>query len=286
MDSLENKIKGSLYAFAIGDAMGATTEFLDKNKIKHTLGRVTDIVGGGWLNLRPGEVTDDTQMMICVYYGLWGRPVQKTDPNYYLTLNNICQKFREWANSNPPDIGNTCRSAIYSTPDANFFGWIKANEYRQQVYEYPEYGNGGVMRCLVPALMGAKLLALDQAYATHTNEFTQVYTEKYIDALSSAVHGKKPIIEYDLSVPTGYIVNTVINTMEWFRRSHSLEEAILAPVNDGGDSDTIAALTGGLAGAYYGYDHIPKRWIKQLNKDVKAALDEMTEYIIKNRVNN
>lgn len=57
-------------------------------------------------------------------------------------------------------------------------------------------------------------------------------------------------------------------------------------MNDGGDADTIAALTGGLAGAYYGYSNIPKRWIEQLNKDVKAVLDEMTEYIIKNRVNN
>ena len=48
---LESKIKGALYGFAIGDAMGATTEFMTKESIKKKYGKVTDIIGGGWLNL-------------------------------------------------------------------------------------------------------------------------------------------------------------------------------------------------------------------------------------------
>ena len=93
------------------------------------------------------------------------------------------------------------------------------------------------------------------------------------------MEGNKPEIKRNLRAPTGYIVDTVYNAMEWFRRSHTLEEAIIGPVNDGGDADTIAALTGGLAGAYYGYNNIPKRWINKLNKEVKITLDEITEYI-------
>lgn len=282
MSRLENKVKGALYAFAIGDAMGATTEFLNRDQIKKTYGTVDDILGGGWLHLKRGQVTDDTQMMICVYEGMRGRPTDKADPGYYGTLDNLCQKFREWADSNPPDIGNTCRAAIYSSPDTNFFSWTRANEYRQQTYGTYEYGNGGVMRCLVPALMGNRVLTLDQAYITHTNDFTQQYTDVYYYYLNKALFTEKPIVERKLREPSGYVKNTVYNAVEWFRRSNDLLTAIISAVNDGGDADTIAALTGGLAGAYYGYTSIPERWIKHLDPEVCTKLDEITQYILKN----
>lgn len=66
MENIQSKIKGALYGFAIGDAMGATTEFMSEIEIKEKYGEVRDIIGGGWLNLKPGEVTDDTQMTLCV----------------------------------------------------------------------------------------------------------------------------------------------------------------------------------------------------------------------------
>ena len=55
-------ILGALYGFAIGDAMGATTEFMDEHQIKAKYGQVDNIVGGGWLKLEAGQVTDDTQI--------------------------------------------------------------------------------------------------------------------------------------------------------------------------------------------------------------------------------
>lgn len=66
MSTIKNKIAGAMYGFAIGDAMGATTEFMNPTEIKKKYGKVTDIIGGGWLNLKAGEVTDDTQMTMCV----------------------------------------------------------------------------------------------------------------------------------------------------------------------------------------------------------------------------
>lgn len=64
--NLQDKIKGALYGFAIGDAMGATTEFMDENKIKEKYGIVKDVIGGGWLDIIAGDVTDDTEMSMCV----------------------------------------------------------------------------------------------------------------------------------------------------------------------------------------------------------------------------
>ncbi|MDD7362903.1 MAG: ADP-ribosylglycohydrolase family protein, partial [Firmicutes bacterium] len=51
--------------------------------------------------------------------------------------------------------------------------------------------------------------------------------------------------------------------------SSSYKEAVLKAVNLGGDTDTTASVTGGLAGIIYGYEAIPQRWIKLLkNKEL------------------
>ncbi|MFR9293606.1 MAG: ADP-ribosylglycohydrolase family protein [Turicibacter sanguinis] len=51
--------------------------------------------------------------------------------------------------------------------------------------------------------------------------------------------------------------------------TNSYKEAVLAAVNLGDDTDTTAAVTGGLAGIMYGYESIPKEWIDQLkNKEL------------------
>lgn len=52
-----DRIRGSIYGLAVGDALGATVEFMDKKEIQARYGVLRDIVGGGWLNLRPGEST-------------------------------------------------------------------------------------------------------------------------------------------------------------------------------------------------------------------------------------
>ena len=84
--------------------------------------------------------------------------------------------------------------------------------------------------------------------------------------------------------PTGYVVDSMkcaVTAAFW--NAESFEEAIIAAANMGGDADTIAAITGGLAGAYYGYDAIPERWIKELAPEVKERLDRLTEAAFTNR---
>jgi ADP-ribosyl-[dinitrogen reductase] hydrolase len=49
-----------------------------------------------------------------------------------------------------------------------------------------------------------------------------------------------------------------------FLGADSFEQALITAVNQGGDADTVGALTGALAGAYWGVDSIPIRWLDRL----------------------
>ncbi|RAK20382.1 ADP-ribosylglycohydrolase [Anoxybacillus vitaminiphilus] len=89
-----DRIKGGLFGVAIGDALGATTEFMSAEEIRGTYGKVTDIIGGGWLDLLPGEVTDDTAMTIAVAKGIIRN---KENP-----IAAIGEEFLKWYKTNPP----------------------------------------------------------------------------------------------------------------------------------------------------------------------------------------
>ena len=79
--------------------------------------------------------------------------------------------------------------------------------------------------------------------------------------------------------PSGYLWNTFNNSVYWSNKD-SFKKAIVGAVNHGGDADTIAALTGSLAGARFGYNNIPKEWVKQLNPDVKCFLNKFINFVI------
>ena len=80
--------------------------------------------------------------------------------------------------------------------------------------------------------------------------------------------------------PSGYVVDTMKAVLHCFTSTESFEEALIKCVNLGGDADTNAAILGGLAGAYYGYDAIPKRWVDRLDPAIVsragALADNMT----------
>lgn len=73
MTNLANKIGGALFGVAV-DALGAPLEFMNAKEIQHKYGTVKEIIGGGWLNVKPGEVTDDTQMTIAAALGIAMHP--------------------------------------------------------------------------------------------------------------------------------------------------------------------------------------------------------------------
>jgi ADP-ribosylglycohydrolase len=65
---------------------------------------------------------------------------------------------------------------------------------------------------------------------------------------------------------TGYVVQSLEAALWSFYTTNTFEEGMIKAVNLGNDADTTGAVYGQLAGAYYGYDSIPKRWIESLYK--------------------
>lgn len=263
---MQNKIKGALYGFAIGDAMGATTEFMNEMEIRNNYGRVTEILGGGWLNLKPGAVTDDTQMMLCVC-----EAIERFPRNEKLMLNRCCENFTNWYLSKPADIGGCCRRVIYTCKHTtNHKEWLKVADDPNSL------GNGSLMRTLPLVLMGYDVgTALSQGRLTHNNRICDVSIECYYNNMRSLLdEGTFKNASIVRREPTGHVINTLENALYWAQQAPTLETAIMYAVNHGGDADTIAAITGSLAGAKHGYDAIPQRWIDQLDPVVKVELDK------------
>lgn len=285
MKSLQNptsKIKGALYGFAIGDAMGATTEFMNPVEIKKAYGKVDNIIGGGWLNLEAGEVTDDTQMTLCVCEALeygFGKNRQWSAHEHAskedAMLDRCCSNFIDWYRTMPKDIGGCCSRVIS--------GCIGTADHKTwQAFAHAPYslGNGSLMRTM-PIILACQSedLAISQGRLTHNNTTCDIAISMYYMNIECCLkHNSLKNKASFLADPTGHVMHTLNNAVYWVQETTSLEEAIIGPVNNGGDADTIAAITGSLAGALYGYEAIPQRWVDQLKPEVKNELEKYLNF--------
>lgn len=80
---------------------------------------------------------------------------------------------------------------------------------------------------------------------------------------------------------TGYVIHSLEASIYCLITTNTYEECILKAVNIGGDVDTIAAIVGGAAGLYYGYDAIPERWISEIidREELEKLCDDVEELI-------
>lgn len=300
----ENRIKGALYGVAVGDALGAPLEFMSAEQIQKKHGTVKEMIGGGWLNVRPGEATDDTQMSLAVAEGILANPDAP--------CGEIGDRFIEWMAGGPKDVGNTCRSAILLTRSALQDGepnkaetWFHSAKRTAEASGGFGAGNGALMRTIYPAVYYprgkvARRIANDIGRMTHWNEESAQAIDLYVamvhvltkqdfrsieDCEAQLADTQYDEVELECRdlPPTGYVVNTLGCALQCCRKAHSFEEAVVMAANLGGDADTIAAVTGGLAGAYYGYDAIPQRWIDTLSSSLKAQLDRLAKAAFDNR---
>ena len=268
---------GCLIGLAVGDALGTTLEFKDRDSRPP----VTDIVGGGPFRLKPGEWTDDTSMALCLADSLLacGR----------LDQTDILDRFLRWYDTGENsatgrffDIGNTTRSALerYRRTGAPESGSTDPGSA----------GNGSIMR-LAPIVLrwhhdpsAAVEYARAQSRTTHATleavEGCALLAEILVDAIvtgdksaafrprtalapkldaigKGAWRGKKrAMIE-----STPYVVHTLEAALWAVDGTGNFADAVILAANLADDADTVAAVTGQIAGAIWGLSGIPERWL-------------------------
>jgi ADP-ribosyl-[dinitrogen reductase] hydrolase len=280
MKDLQERARAAFIGLAIGDALGATVEFMTPSEIKAKFGLLREISGGGWLRLRPGQVTDDTEMSLCIARALvsaggW-------------SLQGIAENFSAWLRSKPIDIGDTCRRGIRN--------YMLKGEMESPPNQW-DAGNGACMRILPVALFtlgNDELLenySIAQGHITHNHPYSDAACIAMGRLVQLALLGiSKSRLRRELEsflgehesfrfepfpgLSTAYVVDTIQTVLHFFFKTRDFEDCLVQTVNQGGDADTTGAIAGMLAGSYYGMESIPKRWLRKMDK---GLLDEITE---------
>ena len=285
LEEVRSRAYASLLGVAIGDALGATVEFMTASEIKQTYGILQDIRGGGWLRLAPGQVTDDTQMTLCV-----ARSIHECG----FAARDIAHRFADWLRSRPLDVGNTCRRGIRRYIHFDSLAGPPCDG---------DAGNGAVMRMApvaIASLADSTLLrtwAVEQAHITHHHPLSDAACIHVGGLLHLAYLGRSresmrqyirlainsvPSFGYSnyRGVCTAYVVDTMQTVLYHFFRSRNFEDCLINTVNQGGDADTAGAIVGAIAGAYFGLEEIPQRWIKKLDRHLVDELLNLSHALV------
>ena len=278
MGDVQDRAMAAYLGFALGDALGATVEFLTPREIAARHGLHREITGGGWLKLKPGAVTDDTQMALVLGRSLIAR--QGFD------ARDICAGFAAWLKSGPVDVGNTCRRGIRRFLEK---GTVDGP------YAEDDAGNGAAMRVLPVALatLGhperAAAWTVAQAHATHNHPLSDAACVALVRMVQGLVLGAgSAVIAQEAEAlitqhrdfrftpyrgrSSAFVVETLQTVLHYTLSSESFEEVLTGTVNQGGDADTTGALAGMLAGARGGMAALPPRWLAALDPAVTAEI--------------
>lgn len=308
-----NRAKGCLMGLAVGDAVGTTLEFKERD-----YENITDMVGGGPFQLDPGQWTDDTSMALCLGYALL-EDYDVNDVRQSLTWSEAqLANYVDWykngycsSNGYCFDIGGTTRIALQN--------FIRDGLLRNNVH-FLDSGNGSLMRLApIPIYYNAKsvedfttlVYAADlSSSTTHSSELCRQSCIAFAVLLNRAINGPIEIdgIESDMQTnkikllkfapalwenmvtnnlvldimngsyqnktrdqisSSGYVIDSLEAALWAFWNTDNFRDAILLAANLGDDADTVAAITGQIAGAFYGLDGIPDEWVQKIAKKDK-----------------
>lgn len=304
---MDDRILGAMYGLALGDALGATTEFLSRSEVRRRYPQGhREIIGGGAFRWAPGQVTDDTDMALCVMRGL--RDAGLEAPLSKI-VDSVGAEFMKWRARNPPDIGNIVRLALDTF--ARVGDWkIVARAVQADRGEYAA-GNGALMRTLPISLFWpqdierVKAVSLALTHMTHPHPEAEWCSMAYnvfvcglLDGHSAKASWAKAVAAVPLEgtglqklawrfadIPnellrmdenvirsSGYCVDTLEAALFCFFTTESAEDCIVKAANLGDDADTVAAVAGGIAGAHYGRDALPSRWMEKLEEKVRVEI--------------
>ena len=294
MPELFDRALGAYLGFAIGDALGATVEFMRPREIALQYGVHRDIVGGGWLKLARGQVTDDTTMCLALGEALLhggSLALQRFADGDTTLVQHIGDAYVRWLKAKPVDCGNTCRRGIQRfITEGTLQGSLNPGDG----------GNGALMRNLPTVLatlqceVAFERLSIAQARLTHHHPLSDAATLGLGQLLRLLLGGagqrdsQQWAERWVLANPsfrftpyrgyaTAYVADTVQTVLHFLLLHEDFETALIATVNQGDDADTTGALIGMLAGARCGAARLPQRWLRRLQPDtVQRITDQVS----------
>lgn len=292
----ENISKDILLGIAVGDALGVPVEFKKREII--ALHPVEDMIGYGTYNLPPGTWSDDSSLTFCLsevlsedynIHHISEKFVRWAFDNYWTPYGKVF------------DIGISTAEAISklrSGIDPSLAGGNKEHEngngslmrilplilhikemnveerfvYIEQVSSLTHRHIRSLLSCFYYLEFAGKLIQGKNKF----DVFTELQKEfpTYLRQLSIRVEEIYPFQRilnpffHELSIQDinsdGYVIHTLEASIWCLLNGNDYRETVLKAVNLGYDTDTTAAVTGGLAGILYGYKSIPTNWINQL----------------------
>jgi ADP-ribosyl-[dinitrogen reductase] hydrolase len=290
---LRSRYLGCLLGLACGDAVGTTVEF----EARGSFPPVTDMTGGGPFGLAAGQWTDDTSMALCLAESLLAC-------NGFDAGDQMTRYVRWWeegylsSTGRCFDIGGTTGSALER--------FRRSGEPYSGSTDPNSAGNGSLMRLApvvlfyFPALEDVIEYSALSSRTTHAApqavECCQLFASILARALSGepkahvlAPEGFSPQSPKVAAIARGdylrksrdqvsglgYCVASLEAALWCFHGTASFAAAVLEAANLGYDADTTAAITGQLAGTYYGVEAIPEGWLERLH--MRAEIERLAE---------
>ncbi len=266
---MNEKLKAAVYGVAVGDALGVPYEFKQRGSF-----RAETMVPFGTHNQPAGTWSDDTSLTIATCDSIREKGT--------IDIEDMREKFRAWMAEGKYSVDNRVFDIGGTT--------ARALRRGKGVADKLSNGNGSLMR-MIPIVftdadddMVAEISGITHAHLISTSHCcTYVKIGRRLLAgmdIREAIAdcggrlGRIYELDEDAIKSSGYVVDTLEAALWALSTTDNYKDAILKSVNLGDDTDTIAAVAGGLAGIIYGFDGIPTAWVDQLRgkKVIDACL--------------
>lgn len=289
------KTLSGLMGLCVGDALGVPVEFT--SRAERVASPVTTMLGYGTWNQPPGTWSDDSSLTFCLAESLCrGYSLDAIANSFWRWY-----KAAYWTpRGDLFDIGKTTHEAIMRLkqgvlphqaggkvensngngslmrilPMAYCHKTLTLDELMARVHDVSAITHGHArsqMACGIYISIAVALLEgadPQTAYIQGLNKIQTIYSIRefllerpHFGRIFSGDIAQLPVAEINSG---GYVIDTLEASLWCLLNSSSYSETVLKAVNLGGDTDTTAAVTGGLAGIYYGVENIPSEWINQL----------------------